>query len=147
MPSAARGSTYGATVPVARPIPIGSWLLYLFWFSVLVSNPSQLRYSPLCLVSKGAPVKVPVLYCATIVLGGYSSLSGKIHYIQDVTSLYICGTTFCKLWQFTPWASSLLPSTDFWPILLPSKPSHSWVTSSAHPHQPHLSCLRIKGAA
>src|SRR5882724_8983081 len=52
------------------------------------------------------------------------------------TSVYICSTTFGKLWQFTLQASSLLPSTYFWLILLPSELSHSWVTSSAHPHQP-----------
>src|SRR5882724_3929485 len=52
------------------------------------------------------------------------------------TSPYICGTTFSELWQFTLQASSLLPSTYFQPILLPSELSHSRVTSSAHPHQP-----------
>jgi len=36
--------------------------------------------------------------------------------------------------QFILQASSLLPSTYFQPILLPSEPSHSQVTSSAHPH-------------
>src|SRR5882724_2014878 len=34
--------------------------------------------------------KSEMLYCATIVLGGYSSHSGKIHYIQDADlSLYV----------------------------------------------------------
>src|SRR5882724_87329 len=57
------------------------------------------------------------------------------------TSPYICGTTFSELWHFTLWASSLLPSTYFWLNLLPSEPSHSQVTSSAHPHQ--LSSIKL----
>ena len=55
--------------------------------------------------------------------------------------LPICGTTFSELWHFTLWASSLLPSTYFQPNLLPSEPSHSWVTSSAHPHR--LSSIKL----
>src|SRR5882724_10561738 len=60
------------------------------------------------------------------------------------TSPYICSTTFSKLWHFTLWASSLLPSTYFWLNLLPSELSHS----RSHPRLihigPHLSSLHIK---
>src|SRR5882724_10612146 len=57
-------------------------------------------------------------------------------YYSRCRPLPICGITFSELWKFMLWASSLLPSTYFWLILLPSEPSHSWVTSSAHPHRP-----------
>jgi len=77
------------------------------------------------------------LYCATIVLGRYSSHSGKIHYIQDADLSYICGTTFSELWQFNASGSSLIPSTYFWPILLPSKPSHS----RSHPQLIHIGLI------
>ena len=65
------------------------------------------------------------MYCATIVLGGYSSHSGKIHYIQDADlSLYMQH----HLWRtLAIYASGLvtpsihgLPSMDFQPTLLPS---------------------------
>src|SRR5882724_3412998 len=48
---------------------------------------------------------------------------------------------FGELWHFTLQVSSLLPSTYFQPNLLPSEPSHSWVTSSAHPHR--LSSIKL----
>jgi len=41
---------------------------------------------------------------------------------------------------------SLLPSTLLPATFASIQLSHSWGTSLAHPHQPHLSCLHIKGA-
>jgi len=67
-----------------------------------------------------------MVHWATTTLDGYPSHSDKIHYIQMVTSVYICGTTFCDPWQSTLLALSLLPSTYFWPTLLPSELSHLW---------------------
>jgi len=84
------------------------------------------------------------LYCATIVLGGYSSHSGKIHYFHDADlPLYMrhhLGQTLAF------YASGLVtPSIHLlWPNLLPSELSHSWVTSSADPHRPSSISLRIK---
>src|SRR5882724_7161871 len=52
-----------------------------------------------------------LVYCATTALDTYPLHPDKIHYIQMVTSVYICGTTFCEPWQSTLLALSLLPST------------------------------------
>src|SRR5882724_13085716 len=52
-----------------------------------------------------------MVHWATTTLDGYPLHSDKIHYIQMVTSVYICGTTFCEPWQSTLLALSLLPST------------------------------------
>src|SRR5882724_1127115 len=57
------------------------------------------------------------VYCVTTALDGYPSHSDKIHYIQMVTSVYICGITFYKPCQSSLPSSSLFPSTFyFWPI-------------------------------
>jgi len=58
-----------------------------------------------------------VLYCATTALDGYHSHLDRIHIIWMVTSFYICGTTFYKLWQLSLLSLSHLPSIlYFWPI-------------------------------
>ena len=76
------------------------------------------------------------LYCATIALDGYSLHLGKIHYIQD-------GDLCQYMWHRLLWTLAIntpglvtppIHFTSGW-LLLPSELSHSWVTSSAHPHQ------------
>src|SRR5882724_2977127 len=88
------------------------------------------------------------LYCATIALGGYSSHSGKIHYIQDGDlSLYMWHPLRQTLAINTP--GFLTPSIYFTSIQFCFHLSQA--THSSHPRlihsSPHLSSLHIKGAA
>src|SRR5882724_5626081 len=80
------------------------------------------------------PKPVP-LYCPTIALGGYSSHSGKFHYIQDTRSIYAALPLVNPGKQHSRPRHSFHP-LYFWLILLLSEPSHLQVTSSAHPQQP-----------
>src|SRR5882724_1314752 len=93
------------------------------------------------------PVDIYVgpLYCATIALGGYSSHSGKIHYIQD-------GNLCLYMWHHLQQTLANLyssPRHSFHPLTSSQfcfRPSR--VTHRSHPQLihigPHISCLHIK---
>src|SRR5882724_2800751 len=89
-----------------------------------------------------------LMYCATIALGGYSSHSGKFHYIQDVDlGLYMQHYLQRTLEINTP--GLVTPSIHFTSGQFCFRPSRA--TCGSHVQlihsSPHLSHLHIKGVA
>src|SRR5882724_9911167 len=85
-----------------------------------------------------------MLYCATTALDGYPLHLDKIHYIQIVSSFYICGTTFYEPLQvITPILVPSHASFTSGQYLLLSDPSCPPATSSADSQQSHLSITSV----
>src|SRR5882724_7506523 len=63
---------------------------------------------------------IHTVYCATTALDGYPLHSNKNHYIQMVTSLYVCSTALYKSQK------SSLPSSSSLPFIFLSSISRAW---------------------